>query len=86
MRIAGGLLIAAAFLAALFYVTLEESSVRCTACVTFGDSSKCSTVAAPDRDQAVMQAVATSCSMLASGVTQGMRCTRTPPTTVNCND
>ena len=86
MRIAGGLLIAAAFFAALFYVTLAESSVRCTACVTFGDRSECSTVAAPDRDQAVMQAVATSCSILASGVTQGMQCTRTPPTSVSCTE
>lgn len=86
MRIALGIFAAAAFFAALYFVTVAETSVTCTVCHDFGGGSSCDTVSAPDRDQAVAQAVSTACRKLSSGVTQGMECSRTPSRTVTCSE
>ena len=86
MRIAAGLTCAAAFFVALYFVTLAESSVSCTVCLEFGGGESCNTVAAPDREQAIAQAMATACANLSGGVTQGMSCTRTPPRSTTCTD
>jgi hypothetical protein len=74
------------FFAALYFVTLSESSATCTVCHDFGGGSSCDTVSAPDRDQAIAQAVSTACAKLAGGVTQTMECTRTPSRQVSCSE
>lgn len=84
-RVLLGLLCGAVFLGALVYVTLRETSVECQVCVEFGGHSACRTVSAPDRDQAVMQAVSTACAVLSSGVTDGIRCSQAPQRTVSCS-
>ena len=86
MRAAIGTLLAALFLGAMFYVTLAESSVECNVCLEYAGRSECATVSAPDRDQAIMQAVTTVCANLTSGVTSGMKCSRTPPTSSSCSE
>ena len=86
MRVAGGLLAAVVFFVAMYFVTLSESSVSCTVCHDFAGNSSCDTVSAPDRNQALAQAVSTACTKLASGVTQTMECTRTPSRTVSCSE
>jgi len=85
LRVAAGLACAAAFFAALYYVTLVESSVSCTVCVEFGGGRSCSTVAGPDREQVVAQATSTACTTLSAGVTQSMACMRTPPYSTTCD-
>ena len=84
MRVALGLLLAGLFLAAMLYVTASESSVECTVCIDFGGRESCATVSGPDQQAAVMQASTTACVPLASGVTQSMECSRTPPSRVSC--
>jgi hypothetical protein len=84
MRIAGGLLVAALFFAALFYVTRAETSVECTICIRYGGSENCATVSGPDEQQARMQATSTACAPLSAGVTQGLECSRTPPSMARC--
>jgi hypothetical protein len=84
LRVGAGLLCAALFFAALYYVTLAESSVRCTVCLEFAGGQSCDTVSAPDREQAISQAASTACAKLSSGVTEGMACMRTPPISTRC--
>ena len=85
MRVAGGLLCAALFLAAMLYVTRAETAVECTVCIRFGGRENCATVSGPDEQQARMQATTTACAPLSNGVTEGMECNRTPPTTSSCS-
>lgn len=84
MRIAGGILSAVLFFAAMFYVTRSETTVECTVCIRFRGAENCATVSGPDEEQARMQATTTACAPLSSGVTQGMECSRTPPSMVRC--
>ena len=86
MRVAGGLVAAAAFFVAMYFVTVAESSVSCTICLDYRGGSSCDTVSAPDRDQAIAQAVSTACAKLAGGVTQSMECGRTQPRQVSCTE
>ncbi len=81
-----GILCGLAFFAALMLTTFGEGNAECEVCVEFHARSDCRTVTAPDRDQAIQQATATACSVLSSGVTEGMKCNRTPPATVQCSD
>ncbi len=85
MRVAGGLLVAAAFFAAMFYVTRAETTVECTVCIEFGGRENCATVSGPDEAQARMQATSTACAPLSAGVTEGLECSRTPPNLDRCS-
>ena len=83
-RIIVGVLLAGAFVAALITVTLQQSGVECEVCLTFNGRSMCETAAAPDRSDAQMQATSSICSQLSGGVTQGIQCSNTRPTSVRC--
>jgi len=85
MRVAIGVLLAAAFFGALAWATLRETAVRCEVCIEFGGRSACRTSSGADRDQARTMAQNTACAVLAGGVTEGMRCGRTPPRSVACD-
>jgi len=69
----------------MFYVTTAETSVECVVCIRYHGKEKCATVSGPDEQQATMQATSTACAPLSSGVTDGMKCTRTPPQSVRCS-
>lgn len=84
MRIALGVLLALAFFGALWLVTLREAAVACEVCVAFGGQTACRLASAADREQALQMAQSTACAVLAGGVTQGLQCQRTPPTSVRC--
>jgi len=84
-RIAG-LLLGVVFLAALFLATRRESAVQCELCISYGGSTACRTAAAADRDAALRAAVSTACAALASGVTRGLECDRTPPHSLRCSE
>jgi len=81
-----GLLLAAFFLAALFYATARETGVRCEVCLDFGGARACRAVSAAGRDQAIDQARATACAVLARGVTQAFACQRTAPSSLHCDE
>ena len=84
MRVVVGLLIAAGFLAAMFYVTASETSYECSVCIRYGGGENCATVKGPDEQQTMMQAVTTACAPLSSGVTEGLECSRTRPSSARC--
>jgi hypothetical protein len=86
MRIFVGLVIGAAFLAAVVYVTLDQARVRCEVCMSFGGREICETAMSLDRAQAVQQATASACAQISGGVTQGIQCTSTPPASTRCSE
>jgi hypothetical protein len=81
-----GVLLGAAFVAALVWTTLSESGVECEVCLEYGGSSVCRSVRAGDADTAAQQAMANACAILSQGVTQGLECQRTPPRSLECSD
>jgi len=85
MRAIAGLIIGAAFIAAMVYATLGESQVKCEVCLEFEGRSACRNSAAVDRDNAISGAVTAACAVLSGGVTDGIACTSTPPRSVRCD-
>ena len=81
-----GLLLGAAFLAALVWSTWSQAGVECEACVEYGGASVCRSVAASDTEEAARQAQANACAILSRGVTQGLECDRTPPRSLRCSE
>ena len=85
-RVLAGLMLGAAFFAAMLFATQRESAVQCELCMEFGGRTACRTASAADRDAAVRGAITTACAMLSSGVTQGLECDRTPPRSLSCSE
>ena len=81
---AAGLLVAVLFMAALVYNTLQQSQVTCEVCMEFEGSRTCRTVSGEDRDTAISMGVQNACALLANGVTPGIQCGRTAPTSISC--
>jgi hypothetical protein len=71
---------------ALIYGTLREAQVECEVCIAFEGARACRTAVAAARDDALRAAVRGACSVLTSGVTRGMACDRTPPSSVRCDE
>ncbi len=84
MRVALSLVIGLVFVVALVVAVLRESAVECEVCVAFGSGSACRTSSAADRAAALQMAQSTACAVLADGVTDGLRCQHTAPTSVRC--
>ena len=85
-RRVAGVLLGLAFLTALFFATRRETAVQCELCITYDGRTACRTAAAADRDAAIRAAISTACAALASGVTRGLECDRTPPHSLRCSE
>ena len=86
VRVFAGILIGAAFVAAMVYATRSETQVSCEVCVDFRGRSECRGSSAAGRDEAIAGAVANACAVMSGGVTDGIACTSTPPRSVRCDD
>ena len=84
MRTAVGVVLALGFVAALVFATLRETAVACEVCVEFEGRAACRTSSGSGEREAIQMAQSTACAELASGVTQGMSCQRTPPRSTQC--
>jgi len=72
------------FMGFVVYRSFHLQGVRCEVCITYNGASQCRTVEG-ERQQDVLQAATNNvCAFLASGVTDGMACMRTPPTRSEC--
>jgi hypothetical protein len=80
------IVLASAFMAALVYATLREGGFECEVCQQYGGETVCRSVRAASRDAAIEQAMATTCAILAQGVTAGLECQRTPPHSLRCSE
>jgi hypothetical protein len=79
-----GLVALLAFMLLVVYASFQVSGVRCEVCITFDGRSQCRTVDGESRSEALMAATSNVCAFLASGVTDSMACSRTPPTKAEC--
>ncbi len=70
----------------LVYSMLQQAKVSCEVCVTFRGNTQCRTALGPTRSEAIRTATTTACASLASGMTDSVACTNTPPLVVTCDD
>ena len=74
------------FMGFVVYRTLHLQGVRCEVCITYNGLSQCRTVEGERQEDVHQAAVNNVCAYLAGGVTDGMACTRTPPTRSECGE
>lgn len=86
MRTTVGIALGLAFLAAMILATWRETGVHCEVCIDFEGRSACGSSTAADREFARLNATANACAVLSGGVTQGIRCDKTPPRSVRCEE
>ena len=72
------------FMGFVVWRTLHLQGVRCEVCITYNGLSQCRTVEGEREEDVHQAAVNNVCSYLASGVTDGMACMRTPPSRSEC--
>lgn len=70
------------FLILLVYSSLRLGQVQVEVCVTYKSRSNCGRAAAPTEKEAIDAAADNACATLASGMTESIACSRTPPASV----
>jgi hypothetical protein len=76
-----GLLIVVAL---VIYASVGMTLHRCEVCVAFEGRHVCRTVESATEDDARMGATTNACALVASGVTETVRCQQTPPVRAAC--
>jgi hypothetical protein len=66
------------------YSSFQVNDFECEVCITFAGRDECRTVQGKTQEEAMRGAVNNTCALLASGVTDSMRCERTVPRTAHC--
>lgn len=74
-----------AFMGLVVWRTLHLQGMRCEICITYNGLSQCRTVEGEHENDVRQAAINNVCAYLASGVTDGMACMRTPPTKDTCS-
>jgi hypothetical protein len=74
------------FLAILIYSTMGLRRHRVKVCMTFNGRTSCRTAGASTREQALRAATDNACAFIATGMTESMACTGTPPASVKWLD
>ncbi len=77
----GGLFL---FMGFVVWRTFHLQGVRCEVCITYNGLSQCRTVEGEHEEDVMQAAINNVCAYLASGVTDGIACMRTPPTRREC--
>ncbi|MEW5975418.1 MAG: hypothetical protein AB1898_06375 [Acidobacteriota bacterium] len=72
------------FLAYVVYSTLDLHQYSCEVCMEFRGQTDCRTAAGETEAEAVRTAIENACAQIASGMTDSIACTQTPPKSVNC--
>ncbi len=85
-RIIAKVVLVAVFVSVLVMALRNEAQVECEVCVEFGGGHACRTSKASDRDRAIYGATSAACVVLSGGVTSGIQCSNTPPSSLRCND
>jgi hypothetical protein len=70
--------------AILAYSTMQVGAHECEVCMAFEGREICRTVAASSEQDAHRGAVDNACALLTSGMTNTLRCSRTPPRSARC--
>jgi hypothetical protein len=72
--------------AVVVYSSFHVSQFACEVCISFQGRDQCRTVKAQTQEEALRGAIDNTCGILASGVTDTLRCQRTMPTTSKCRE
>lgn len=70
------------FLVLLVYSSLRLGQVRVEVCMSYQGRSNCGRAAAPTEEEAIRTAADNACATLASGMTESIACSRTPPASI----
>ena len=70
------------FVVLVVYWSLHLGQVKVEVCLEFRGRSNCGTAAAPNEEEAIRTATDNACATIASGMTDSIACSRTPPTSV----
>jgi hypothetical protein len=68
----------------IFYSLTTLGRVSCEVCVTYNGRTDCRAGAGSTEEEAQRTALDVACSLLSSGMADGIACTNTPPTKVTC--
>ena len=79
-----GIVFAAVILAVIFYETMHLEKYECAVCVDFEGGNKCLTVQGESEQQATQTAKDNACSFITNGRAENIRCSQTPPASVQC--
>jgi hypothetical protein len=74
----------AAVVGVVVYSSVGLGMHQCEICVRFDGRESCRTVEAATEDEARMGATTNACALVSSGVTDTLRCQRTPPVRESC--
>ena len=66
------------------YSSFHVSDFECEVCITFEGRQTCRTVTGKTELEGLRSATDNACALLASGVTDSLRCQRTQPTKASC--
>ncbi len=72
------------FIAIVVYLSTTIAEHECEVCVTFAGGSVCRTAASDTEEASITSAVTSACAMLASGMTESIRCQNTTPDRTDC--
>lgn len=84
-RMIVGILLAMVFVGTLVMALAREANVECEVCIEFARQRVCRTNFGADRNAAIQGATSAACAIMAGGVTDGIRCSSTPPKSVQCD-
>jgi hypothetical protein len=68
----------------LLYSVMRATKNTCEVCITYHGRTKCRSASGTTREEAIKTAAENACGFLASGMTESIQCTNTPPTSVTC--
>ena len=72
--------------AVVIYSSFQVSEYECEVCMSFAGRDVCRTVSAQTEAEGLRGAIDNACALLASGVTETMRCSRTRPNKATCRN
>lgn len=64
--------------------SFHVSRYECEVCIEYRGREVCRTVTAATEGEALRSATDNACALLSSGITDSLRCGRTPPTRTRC--
>lgn len=76
----------ALFLVYIIYSSMEVAQVSCEVCITFRGKTECRTAAGANAAEAQRTATDVACTLMTSGMSEGIACGNTPPTRLMCKE
>ncbi|MBI4516066.1 MAG: hypothetical protein HY699_09665 [Deltaproteobacteria bacterium] len=71
-------------IAIVIYNSFQVSEFQCTVCLEFDGRAACRTVTGQTEAEGLQSATTNACALLTSGMTDSIRCGRTPPKKAEC--